>query len=82
MAPHGDLVALGQAVRRAREKKGLSQARLAEATDINDRTIMYIELGRHGASVERLFRIAAVLEVPLSRLIAEAEIDPDDPAAL
>ena len=78
MEPRGDLIAVGQALRRARERRGWAQERLAAEAGLTARTVMNTELGRHGASVDTLFDLAAALGVALSDLIAEAELDRDE----
>ena len=77
MATRTDLLALGQAVRRARERRGISQLQLAEEVGRDESTITRLEFGRHASRIDLLWDIAAVLHVPLSQLIAEAELDPE-----
>ena len=77
MAKAADLLALGQAVRRARERRGLTQRQLAEEVDRDESTITRLEFGRHASRVDLLWDVATVLHVPLSQLIAEAELDPE-----
>lgn len=77
MATRADLLALGQAVRRARERRGVTQMQLAEEVKRDESTITRLEYGRNAPRVDLLWDVAAALGVPLSQLIAEAELDPD-----
>jgi len=61
---------IGQRVRVAREKCGLSQERLAERVDLTRTSITNIEKGRQKLLVHTLFLISEVLAVPISELIA------------
>ena len=61
--------AFGQAVRKLRVAKGLSQERLAELADIHRTYIGDVERGARNVSLVNMTRIAAALGVPLSRLI-------------
>jgi transcriptional regulator with XRE-family HTH domain len=60
---------LGNAVRRARVSAGLSQAQLAERTDVAIETISRTERGVLAPSVAVLVRIADALEVGLDELV-------------
>lgn len=51
-----------------RKKKRLSQTQLAELVDIHRTYVSAIELGKVSVSFDVLFRLAQVLEVPVSRL--------------
>jgi len=51
-----------------RKKKGLSQTQLAELADIHWTYVSAIELGKVSVSFDVLFRLAQVLEVPVSKL--------------
>ena len=50
------------------EKKRLSQTQLAELVDIHRTYVSAIELGKVSVSFDVLFRLAQVLEVPVSKL--------------
>lgn len=65
--------AFGQAVRKLRLAKGLSQERLAELADIHRTYIGDVERGARNISLVNMTKIAAALGVPLSRLIHEME---------
>lgn len=51
-----------------RKKKRLSQTQLAELVDIHRTYVSSIELGKVSVSFDVLFRLAQVLEVPVSKL--------------
>jgi transcriptional regulator with XRE-family HTH domain len=72
-----ELIALGTAVRRQRDKNGWTLDTLAEESGLSRGTIMNIEAGSHSVGVARLFELADALGVRLSLLIAQAEVDLD-----
>lgn len=51
-----------------RKKKRLSQTQLAELVDIHRTYVSAIELGKVSVSFDVLFKLAKVLEVPVSKL--------------
>ena len=51
-----------------RKKKRLSQTQLAELVDIHRTYVSAIELGKESVSFDVLFKLAQVLEVPVSKL--------------
>ena len=65
--------AFGQAVRKLRLAKGLSQEDLAELSEIHRTYIGDVERGTRNISLVNMTKIAAALDVPLSRLIHELE---------
>lgn len=77
MEQRAELLALGQAIRRARERHGWTRDELALAAGVTDQTIMRVELGRNSVHIDRLWNIADALETPLSQLISEAEVSTD-----
>ncbi|WP_068114439.1 TetR family transcriptional regulator [Nocardioides dokdonensis] len=60
----------GSAVRSAREARGLSLRRVALQLEVSPATLSGIELGRTPLSLERLHRLAELLDVPAARLLA------------
>ena len=66
-------LAFGQAVRKLRLAKGISQESLADLAEIHRTYIGDIERGTRNVSLLNMTRIAVALNVRLSRLIAEAE---------
>jgi transcriptional regulator with XRE-family HTH domain len=66
-------LAFGQAVRKFRLKRPLSQERLAELANIHRTYIGDVERGPRNISLVNMIRIAKSLQVPLSRLVQEME---------
>ncbi|MGF6769478.1 transcriptional regulator with XRE-family HTH domain [Paraburkholderia sp. GAS199] len=66
------LVALGQAVRRLRETKGLSQESLALRAEVDRAYVGRVERGDNAAALLTLKRIADALGISMSALMAEA----------
>jgi transcriptional regulator with XRE-family HTH domain len=64
--------AVGRSIRKLRESRGLTGEQLAARIGSDKGTISRIERGEAGLSVERLQKIAAVLGVPVSELLAES----------
>jgi transcriptional regulator with XRE-family HTH domain len=64
---------LGKSVRFFRQRKGLSQEKLAELAGIDRTYVSPIELGKQNPSFEIIYRIAKVLDVPMSTIIKRAE---------
>lgn len=64
------LSALAENIRRARIKAGLSQVELAEKCALSQGNLSRIETGERRPSVLLLFRIAEVLELSPTRLLA------------
>lgn len=60
-------------VRRIRQERGLSQARLAELSGISRRMIVSIEGGEANVSLSTLDRIAAALDTRFSEVIRPAD---------
>lgn len=72
--PHEqDLVALGQAVSRLREQRGMSTNELADATGIERVRISTLEAGRLDPTYELLIALAEGLGVQPSALVIRAE---------
>ena len=65
--------ALGKVLRESRLEKGLSQEALAEAAGLDRSFVSLLERGIQSPNVVILFKIAGVLEVPASDLIAKTE---------
>jgi len=60
---HDPNVILGNRIRELREKRGISQEDLAEATDLHRNMIGLLERGRRSASIQTVVKIAAALKV-------------------
>lgn len=63
----------GVAVRRRRHKLALSQEDFADKADIHRTYVSSIELGKVDVGIGTAYKIATALNLPLSRLINEAE---------
>lgn len=63
----------GQAVRRRRLKMGLSQEEFADKAGVHRTYISAIELGKVQVSIGVAQKLAAALDVPLSRIWIELE---------
>jgi transcriptional regulator with XRE-family HTH domain len=64
---------LGQAIRREREKLGLSQEEFAERANVHRTYISSIELGKVNMGVEVANALALALGTKLSELVCKAE---------
>jgi transcriptional regulator with XRE-family HTH domain len=69
------LVAFGQAVRRLRTDRGLSQERLAEDVGIHRTYIGDVERGLRNIGLLNVDRIARALETDLAGLMTEVEAE-------
>jgi transcriptional regulator with XRE-family HTH domain len=65
--------ALGRAIRRRREKLGVSQEKFAVQAGVHRTYMSSIERGKVGISVGVASQVAAALGVPLSVLIRDVE---------
>lgn len=66
------LIALGQAIRRMRQTKGISQEKLALLAEVDRSYMGRVERGDNNVAVLTLERIAAAMGVTLAELMAEA----------
>ena len=62
---------VGKNVRRLRQQKGLTQAELAFAAEIDLTYVGGIERGRRNPSLLVMARVAEALTVPLAKLLIE-----------
>ena len=69
------LVAFGQAVRRLRTARGLSQERLAEDVGIHRTYVGDVERGLRNVGLLNVDRIATALETDLAGLMTEVEAE-------
>lgn len=67
------LAAFGQAIRRLRVERGLSQEALAEAASIHPRYLSDVERGRRNIAMVNVDRLASALGVDLATLMAEVD---------
>jgi transcriptional regulator with XRE-family HTH domain len=65
--------AFGQAVKAAREDKGLTQAEFAKKSGLHVSYLSGVETGQRNPSLTALSQIASALGLKLSELIARAE---------
>ncbi len=63
----------GAAVRRRRERQGLSQEAFADKAGIHRTYVSAIELGKVQVSIAIAYKLAAALGVPLSQVCREIE---------
>jgi transcriptional regulator with XRE-family HTH domain len=66
-------IAFGQAVRKLRLAKGISQEKLAELAEIHRTYIGDVERGTRNISLLNMCKIAAALGTPLSQLVGDME---------
>jgi transcriptional regulator with XRE-family HTH domain len=59
--------AFGQAVKHAREKKGLAREKLAEMLELSPRHVQYIETRGQHPSVQKLYEIAALFHISIDQ---------------
>jgi transcriptional regulator with XRE-family HTH domain len=64
------LRAVGDRVREARRRQGLTQDQVWQAAGVDRRTVQNIEAGRE-VKLSTLIRIAWVLDVPLAELLVD-----------
>ncbi len=67
------LIRYGQAVRKLRLKRGISQEELADRCRLHRTYISDIELGKRNLSLENIERIAISLNMTLSEFFKEVE---------
>ena len=61
-------IEIGNRIRQLRVKKGLSQEKLAELSELNTSYIGQVERGEKNPSVDTVYRIASALQVDLPDL--------------
>lgn len=64
-----DLKLIGERVKEARTKKGLSQEELAEIMDVATSFLSRVERGGTSINLRRLAQISVALDVPMEELI-------------
>lgn len=73
-ANHPALVALGDAIRRVRLERGVSQEELAHQSEIDRSYMSSIERGQQNPGIVSVLRIAQALDTTLMELAAEAKL--------
>lgn len=68
----------GDAIRKYRKQRSLTQKQLGEKCGINEANIRKYELGSQNPKIETLQKIAAALEIPVTYLRAGITPDPDE----
>ena len=68
------LVALGDAIRRSRRARGISQEELAHRSAIDRSYMSSIERGGQNPGIVSVQRIAYAMEMTMTELMAEAEL--------
>lgn len=66
------LVALGEAIRRIRLSKGISQERLALLAEVDRSYVGRVERGDNNVAVLTLARLSGALDISISELMQEA----------
>ena len=66
-----DMILIGNRIREARERKGLTQMKLAEFVDLSTIAIFNIESGKSSPNLKNIIQIAKVLEVSIDALVAD-----------
>jgi transcriptional regulator with XRE-family HTH domain len=61
---------LGKRIRQLRKDQGLSQAQLAFECGVRREVITRLELGEQNATIDTIYGIATVLEVPIHELLS------------
>ena len=62
-----DMTAFGQAVKEARDQKGLSREAAAEILDLSPRYFMYIETRGQHMSLQKLYEIATFFDISIDQ---------------
>jgi transcriptional regulator with XRE-family HTH domain len=69
---------IGKRIRHERRKQGKTQEKLSEDVGVTASFLSALEVGRETTSLDTLFRIAHALNVPMSRLLINADnYEPD-----
>lgn len=68
-----ELAAFGGAVRALRRRRGLTQERLSELSELDQTYLSGVERGRRNLGLRNVYRIARALGVAGSALLVEAE---------
>jgi transcriptional regulator with XRE-family HTH domain len=66
-----DKKALGERISQYREKRGITQMKLAEDLDVSPTHVSYMEKGKRGLTLERLILVANVLHVSTDQLLVD-----------
>ncbi len=69
---HRALVALGKKIREVRMSKGISQEKLALLSEVDRSYVGRVERGDNNVAFLTLARLAAALDLPVSKLMQKA----------
>ncbi|CAM3765277.1 Helix-turn-helix transcriptional regulator [Cohnella lubricantis] len=73
-----DYQAIGNRIRKARERKGITQELLAESMDVSNAYISKIERGRTPVNLNNLDKICRVLETSTEYILSGTSTDSED----
>lgn len=68
------LVALGEAIRRVRQSKNISQEKLALLAEVDRSYVGRVERGDNNAAILTLSKLAKALDISLTELMQEADL--------
>ena len=77
---HEFAAAFGHVLRKARERRHLSQERLAELCDRHRTFVSLLERGQQTPSLPTLFRLAQALDIRPSVLVRRVELELERPS--
>lgn len=63
----------GQVIKQLREEKGLSQQELADYAEVDRTNVSDLERGIHHPSLTTVYKLAEILEIKPSELIAKVD---------
>ena len=73
---------LGARIKEMRKARGLTQERLAEMVDIEQKHVSRIELGKNYPTIDRLEKLAEALNVPLTGFFDFLHLENDGERAM
>ena len=73
---------IGEIIRKARDKKNISQHELALALDVERSTVSGWETGKRIPDVEMLGRLCDVLDIPMSSIVADSRQSTEKPLVI
>lgn len=70
------LTSIAANIRRIRERRALTQERLAELTELEPRTIQHLETGKANPTIGLVVTVASALGVSVATLLRPAKLRP------